>query len=98
MGGSENHSSGLLNVLGKEMNVSGEKKSFPISIIRNALVLVHRTNLKLKIEKKLHLQSKCYIIDLECIGRVLDFPPSLLLSVCPDIALAVTTAVAYMEK
>lgn len=46
----------------------------------------------------MHLQSKCYIIDLECIGTVLDFPPSLLLSVCPDIALAVTTAVAYMEK
>lgn len=53
MGGSENHSSGLLNVLGKEMNVLGEKKSFPISIIRNALVLVHRTNLKLKIGKKI---------------------------------------------
>lgn len=53
VGGSENHSSGLLNVLGKEMNVSGEKKSFPISIIRNALVLVHRTNLKLKIGKKI---------------------------------------------
>lgn len=52
MGGSENRSSGLLNVLGKEMNVLGEKKSFPISIIRNALVLVRRTNLKLKIEKK----------------------------------------------
>lgn len=46
----------------------------------------------------MHLPSKCYVIDLECTGRILEFSPSLLLSVCPDIALAVTTAVACMEK